>query len=221
MNAKMRQRLIVVTGVIVIVAIVVFAIVAGTTSSKQITVEEAASGEFNGKKVQVQGKVVDNSFTYEAESLTFRIYNSGGDANKTLKVFYAKGVTSNFGNQVDATCTGVIDADGVLQCTELLTQCPSKYEGSTDTIGIEQLLNYGESVVDSTVKITGKIKEGSLQSAGKGDRFVVIDLQGSAEMPVIFDGALSDEVKDGVEVVLTGSLAADKSFKATEVALRG
>ncbi len=65
------------------------------------------------------------------------------------------------------------------------------------------------------------MKDGTLKPAGEGDRFVIVDESGAGEIPVAFDGALSDEVTDGATVVLTGSLNDDGSFAATDVALEG
>ena len=39
------------------------------------------------------------------------------------------------------------------------------------------------------------------------------------ELPVLFEDALSDEVKDGSVLVLTGSLNEDGKFHATDVAI--
>jgi cytochrome c-type biogenesis protein CcmE len=210
-----------VTGVVVIVAVVVLAIVAGTTSAKTVTVAEAADGNYSGAKVQVTGKVVDNSFSYSSETLSFSIYDETGDADKTLKVVYDKGVSTSFGNQITATCTGVIDTQGILQCSELLTQCPSKYEGATDALTVKQMSAYGAEIIGKPVKVTGTIKAGSMKAAGQGDRFVIVDDSGETELPVAFEGALSAEVKDGAAVVVSGALSESKSFMATDVALRG
>ena len=48
-----------------------------------------------------------------------------------------------------------------------------------------------------------------------------VDAETGEAMPVVFEGALSDEVSDGSAVVLTGSLGADGKFAATDVALEG
>jgi cytochrome c-type biogenesis protein CcmE len=260
----------VVTGVIVIVIAVVLAIVGGATAAKTISVAEAVSGSSNGVKVQVTGKVVDNSYSLDGNVLTFSIYEDSGDAdgasgaNDTdsadgagnnpsgssagniaaataasyqLKVRYDRGVSATFGNQVTAICTGTIGEDGVLACTELVTKCPSKYENSTDALSVSQLLSYGEQIVGKPVKVAGTIQAGTLKSAAEGqDRFVIVgaDSAGSTggagvagtagdlvELSVAYSGALSDEVRDGSEVVLTGALDNNGRFEATDVALRG
>ncbi len=221
LNTKMKRRLTAVTGAIVIVVAVVLAIVAGTTSAKTVTVAEAAEGAYKGSKIEVTGKVVDNSFTYSSSSLAFSIYDEAGDVAKTLKVIYDKGVQSSFGNQITATCTGVIDEQGTLRCSELVTQCPSKYEGATDALTVTQMSNYGAEIIGKPVKVTGTIKAGTMKAAGQGDRFVITDESGENEFSVVYEGALSDEVKDGAAVVLSGALSDPDSFIATDVALKG
>ncbi|MDR3037334.1 MAG: cytochrome c maturation protein CcmE [Coriobacteriales bacterium] len=237
-NSRLKRRLVVVTGVIVIVIVVVLAIVSSTTASHTISVAQAASGSYNGSKVQVTGKVVDNSFVIEGDVLSFFISEDAGaagvggsnDTNSSpsgpakLKVIYDKGVSATFGNQVTAICTGTINQEGVLICTELVTQCPSKYENATTALGVSQLLDYGSDIFDKPVKVTGTIKAGTLGPVGQASRFVLVDATGGAgearELPISYDGALSADIKDGATVVLTGSLLSLQKFEATEVALK-
>ncbi len=180
MNKRLKRRLFAVTGVVIIVVVVVLAIVAGTSAAKTLTVEQAATGGFNGSRVEITGEVVDNSFSYEGDVLTFAIYDKEGAKDKTLKVVYDRGVTSAFGNQITATCTGIIDEQGILRCSELVTQCPSKYEGSTDALSVTQLSTYGREVIGKPIKVTGTIKAGTMTSAGKGDRFVIVDTKSTS-----------------------------------------
>jgi cytochrome c-type biogenesis protein CcmE len=256
-NNRLRRRLVVVTGVIVIVIVVVLAVVGAATGYETITVAQATSGSFNGSRVQVTGKVVDNSYSLDGDVLSFLIYEDADGADTTgaentsaitgaatdatgentgaLKVVYDKGFSATFGNQVEAICTGTIGADGVLKCTELVTKCPSKYESSVDALTVSQLLSYDAQIIDKPVKVIGKLKAGTLATVGKGDRFVIIDVNeagtdgtagtattiGSNELPVRYDGALSDEIQDNITLVLTGSLNASGRFEATDVALKG
>ena len=221
LNRRLKRRLVVVTGVIIVVIVAVLAIVGGSTASKTVTVAEAASGKFNGSKVQVSGKVVSNSYTFAGDVLTFFIYDEESGAQTSLKVVYDKGVSATFGNDVTAICTGRIGDDGVLLCSELVTKCPSKYESSVDALGVEQLLSYGQGIVGTPVKVSGVIRAGSLKPAGQGDRLVITDAVGGKELTVIFSGALSEGIKDGSTVVLTGTLNASGRFEASEVALKG
>lgn len=221
MNAKMKKRMIAVSGVIVIVLILVLAFVGGNTAATTMSIAEAAENPQAGQKVQVSGNVVQGSFSTSNDVLTFKIYDPEGDPATQLEVRYDGAASSTFGNDVTAICTGKINDEGVLECSELVTKCPSKYENADSALTVEQLLGYGESVYGNVVKVAGSVGAGSLKAAGQGDRFILVDAETGDSMPVIFEGALSDEVSDGSAVVLTGSLGADGKFAATDVALEG
>ena len=221
MNAKTKRRMVVVTGVIVIVLVVVLAVVGGSTSAKTVSVAEAATGQYADQRIQVSGNVVENSFSTEGNVLTFDIYDPDGNASEQLRVRYDGGVSATFGNDVTAICTGKMGADGVLLASELVTKCPSKYENATDALDVAQLVGYGKDIEGKPVKVTGTVKAGSLAAAGQGDRLVLASSDGSAELAVLYDGALSEEVVEGSALVITGSLQADGKFAATDVALEG
>ena len=221
MNAKMKKRMIAVSGVIVIVLILVFAFVGGNTAATTMSIAEAAENPQAGQKVQVSGNVVQDSFSTSNDVLTFKIYDPEGDPATQLEVRYDGAASPTFGNDVTAICTGKINDAGVLECSELVTKCPSKYENADSALTVEQLLGYGESVYGNVVKVAGSVGAGSLKAAGQGDRFILVDAETGDSMPVVFEGALSDGIADGSAVVLTGSLGADGKFAATDVALEG
>lgn len=221
MNAKMKKRMIAVSGVIVIVLILVLAFVGGNTAATTMSIAEAAENPQAGQKVQVSGNVVQDSFSTSNDVLTFKIYDPEGDPATQLEVRYDGAASSTFGNDVTAICTGKINDAGVLECSELVTKCPSKYENADSALTVEQLLGYGESVYGNVVKVAGSVGAGSLKAAGQGDRFILVDPETGDSMPVVFEGALSDGIADGSAVVLTGSLGADGKFAATDVALEG
>lgn len=221
MNAKMKKRMIAVSGVIVIVLILVLAFVGGNTAATTMSVAEAAENPQAGQKVQVSGNVVQDSFATADNVLTFKIYDPDGDPATQLEVRYDGAASSTFGNDVTAICTGKINDAGVLECSELVTKCPSKYENADSALGVAQLLGYGDSVIGKVVKVAGPIEAGTLTAAGQGDRFAILDAESGEELPVLFDGALSDEVVEGATVVLTGSLGDNGKFTATDVALEG
>lgn len=221
MNAKMKKRMIAVSGVIVIVLILVLAFVGGNTAATTMSIAEAAENPQAGQKVQVSGNVVQDSFSTSNDVLTFKIYDPEGDPATQLEVRYDGAASSTFGNDVTAICTGKINDAGVLECSELVTKCPSKYENADSALTVEQLLGYGESVYGNVVKVAGSVGAGSLKAAGQGDRFILVDAETGDSMPIVFEGALSDGIADGSAVVLTGSLGADGKFAATDVALEG
>ena len=221
MNAKMKKRMIAVSGVIVIVLILVLAFVGGNTAATTMSIAEAAENPQAGQKVQVSGNVVQDSFSTSNDVLTFKIYDPEGDPATQLEVRYDGAASSTFGNDVTAICTGKINDAGVLECSELVTKCPSKYENADSALTVEQLLGYGESVYGNVVKVAGSVGAGSLKAAGQGDRFILVDAETGDSMPGVFEGALSDGIADGSAVVLPGSLGADGKFAATDVALEG
>ena len=186
-----------------------------------MSIAEAAENPQAGQKVQVSGNVVQDSFSTSNDVLTFKIYDPEGDPATQLEVRYDGAASSTFGNDVTAICTGKINDAGVLECSELVTKCPSKYENADSALTVEQLLGYGESVYGNVVKVAGSVGAGSLKAAGQGDRFILVDAETGDSMPVVFEGALSDGIADGSAVVLTGSLGADGKFAATDVALEG
>ncbi|MEF9841100.1 MAG: cytochrome c maturation protein CcmE [Raoultibacter sp.] len=218
----MKKRLVAVTGVIVIVVIIILAVVGSGTAAQSVTVAQAANGEFAQKRVQVSGNVVENSFETTGNVLTFDIADPQGNPGVILHVSYDGGVAATFGNDVTAICTGKIDDEGVLHASELVTKCPSKYESSSDALTVARLQEYGDTVLDKPVKVMGTVKPSTLMAAGGGDRFILLDTEeGTIELPVVFEGALSDEVKEGTTLVVTGSMGDKGKFTATDVALKG
>jgi cytochrome c-type biogenesis protein CcmE len=75
LNARMKRRLVVVTGLIVIVFVVVAAVVGSFTSSRSVTVAQALAPEMKGQRVQVSGQVVNNSYSIEGDTLVFKIFD--------------------------------------------------------------------------------------------------------------------------------------------------
>lgn len=221
MNTKTKRRMMAATGIIVIVLIVVLAVVGGNSAARTVSVAQALAPDNVGKKIQVTGNVVQNSFTVEGNSLVFSIYDPEVDpaASKQLRVSYDGGVSATFGNDVVAICTGKLDANALLVCSELVTKCPSKYENATDALSIEKLLGYGDEVAGKPVKVYGTIKAGTLGGVDKDVRFVLVDGETGHELPIHYDGALPDAMGEGVAIVLTGSIGADGAFTATNVAL--
>ncbi|NHM14142.1 cytochrome c maturation protein CcmE domain-containing protein [Xiamenia xianingshaonis] len=220
MNTKTKRRMIAVTGVIVMVLIVVLAVVGGSSSATTVSVAEAATGDYAGQKIQVSGNVVDDSFETKDNVLTFAIYDPEGDGSQQVNVRYAGGVSATFGNGVTAICTGKLDENGVLNASELVTKCPSKYENASEALGVAQLLGYGEEVVGKPVKVTGFVEAGSLAAAGAGDeRFVLVDPESGTTLPIAYEGALSDDIADEITLVVTGSIDEGGKFTATDVAI--
>ncbi len=223
LNAKTKKRLIIVTGIIIIALAIILAMVGSGSSAKSVSISQAASGDYKNQRVQVSGNVVENSYQTTGNVLTFKIYDPDDSTAPQLTVTYDGGVSATFGNDVTAICTGKMGEDGVLAASELVTKCPSKYESGTEALTVSRMLEYGSDITDKTVKVAGKVKAGSQNAAGSGDRFVLVDSDDSTHVvAVVFDDALSAETTaDGASVVLTGHMGSDGKFAATDVALEG
>ncbi|MDR1088311.1 MAG: cytochrome c maturation protein CcmE [Coriobacteriales bacterium] len=220
MNVNLKRRLVVVSGIIVVVLVVVLAIVASTAGYQSITVAEALEGEQRDKRVQVSGEVVTDSYAIEGTKLSFSVYDPEGDPKDQLAVVYEGGVSATFGNGVTAICSGRINGLGVLECSELVTKCPSKYETATDALSVSQLLGYGASIEGKPLKVYGYVKPQSLGSVEAAQRLVLVDGATDVELPVLFTGAMPDTVGDNSVLVVTGSLNSSGQFNATTLALR-
>ena len=124
MNKAAKKRLIVVGLVIVAVAIALFAVLGGGAAATTLTVEQAVSGDYEGKKIQVSGPVVKDSYTTEGTNCIFKIAGSEESSTAELEVIYGKGMPSSFGTGVTAICTGTLQ-DGTRLCSALAPTGPS------------------------------------------------------------------------------------------------
>lgn len=216
MNSKMKKRMIAVAGIIAIVVIALFAVVGAGAGAQVASVSDVANGKYADKKIEVSGIVADNSYAVDQQGvLTFQI--KGDDDAGLLNVRYDKGVSSTFGNGVTAICTGRME-NGVLNCSELVTKCPSKYESGSSALSVGQLLGYdSNSMIGKTVKVSGSVN--ALGPVTAEVRFQLRDAD-AAQLSIVYAAALPDAVADGTNVVVTGALQDDKgTFLATDVAL--
>ena len=219
MDKRTKRRLIVVTLIIVIVAIVILAVLGSGSASTTVSVSQAASGDYNGKRVQVSGTVVEDSYENTSDGMSFAIFDPD-DATQQIHVDYTGAVPSSFGSGVTAICTGTMGDDGTLAATELLTKCPSKYESAEGALTVEMIQENADIYTGQDVKLAGYIKEGTLVPAGdaasESGRFILYSQ--SAEIAVDFDGAIPDGIGEGSSVVLGGHLEENGHFAADSIA---
>ena len=216
MNKAAKKRLVIVGLVIAMVAVALFAVLGSGGAATALSVSEAVSGDYDGKKVQVSGAVVQDSYTSEGTSAVFEIVDDD-DPSATLEVTYGGAMPATFGNGVTAICTGVVE-DGGLACSELITKCPSKYESAEGSITVATLLSNAGAYTGTEVKLAGYVTAGTIAGIDADVRFTV-NSQGSS-VDVAYDGALPDGLEDGSAVVVTGVLAeGGELFEATDVAL--
>lgn len=216
MNTQAKKRLTLVGLIVVVVALVLFVVLGSGGTAKALSVEQAASGEYEGKKVQVSGTVVDGSYTTQGTSAVFAVADED-NAAATLNVTYDGALPATFGNGVTAICTGTVTGD-TLVCTEMLTKCPSKYESAEGALTVETLLANPNAYIGTEVSLAGYVTEGSLAGIDADVRFNVNSQDASID--VVYDGALPEGCEDGTAVVVTGTLSQDGSvFEATDVAI--
>jgi cytochrome c-type biogenesis protein CcmE len=55
-------------------------------------------------------------------------------------------------------------------------------------------------------KLTGKVVNGSVSKDGNGLRFRIRDRDGTASVPVVYQGVVPDPFRDGREVIVSGEL---------------
>ena len=217
-SSSKKTRYAVVGGIVVIVLIAAAAFLSTGTVATAMSVGEAAADASSGKKVEVTGNVVDDSYKISGDTLDFSIYDPD-NLSTTLQVRYDRGVSATFGNGVTAICTGTLE-DGVLRCTQLVTKCPSKYETASNALSVSQLQGYGDAILSKNVKVAGVLAAGTLKGVDESPRLVLADVDAEGEqLPVRYSGALSEQVAEGATLVVTGALQQDGSFEATQVAL--
>lgn len=210
MNKRARTRLIVVTVAIAVIAVASYFVLQGSGQSL-LTVKAIKAGEVDaGTRVKATGVVADGSWDGSANPMRFAIKDDGADG-PTLAVVYGGTVPSGFGDKTMVTLTGALNGRGEFEATEMMTQCPSKYE-SQKPFAIGELLADKANATGVTVRITGTVTEGL-----EGGRFTVADSAAStATLDVIFGGTL-DGLVEGAVIEAAGQLDRSGTFKATGV----
>jgi len=107
-----------------IVFIVLIAGVFSTNVSPYISVTELISGNVINRNVQVYGKAVIESISFDTSKsiLTFDIT----DGTNNVTVSY-KGMVNNLENSTEVVAGGQYDK-GVFNAEKILVKCPSKYQ---------------------------------------------------------------------------------------------
>ena len=212
MNKKAKRRLVVVGGIVVIAMLVIVAIAGSGGAASSLSIGDVLGGGYEGKKVQVSGAVVADSLTSEGSTAVFAIAPEEGDASQELTVSYDGALPATFGTGVVAICTGTV-TDGVLNATEMVTKCPSKYESAEGSLTVKGLLDQADSLGGDEVSVCGYVS-GKVNSVDADYRFV-LESQGET-IEVKWDGGMDEAVADGTAVVIKGSLGSDGSFVASE-----
>ena len=125
----MKAKL-VVGGIVVIAGIVL-----GALNFMESNVEYAdfATAAKMSKKVQVKGEwVKDQPTAFDADKVKFSFYLKD-DANKVMKVVLDGAKPNNFELATSVVAKGKC-VNGEFHASEVLTKCPSKYEGTSEAV---------------------------------------------------------------------------------------
>lgn len=226
MNKRARNRLIGVTAIIVIAfGAIIFG--GGLNGAYVKSVKDIATDEsLVGQRVKFSGEVVPGSWEKGVKPLRFKVRQEPKEGETVdpngpqITIVYNKAAPSTFGNNVVATVTGKLQEGDVVEATDLMTKCPSKYKSKTGADKVGELIAAAAGKKVEYAKVTGFVATGSMKSATEEIRFVVQEsASGGAQLKVAYEGALPAGMTDGSEVVLSGSLGEDGVFTATDVAL--
>jgi cytochrome c-type biogenesis protein CcmE len=128
-NKKSRTRLLIATGVIVVVFVIGVVFLVQRQGAYYRQVSDLTTGKYDGKNVKVGGRVLGGSIDRDASGVHFTIEDLTGKAD-TVKVTYAGQMPNTFDAGVDVVVVGkYASTDGVITADQLQTKCPSKYKG--------------------------------------------------------------------------------------------
>lgn len=125
MNGKM------IAGIVIIAAALVFG--AMTFIESNVEYMDFAKAERVNKKVQVKGKWVSERETQFNASTSQFVFYMVDDNAKEVKVVLDGGKPNNFEIATEIVAKGRFK-DGYFHANEVLTKCPSKYEGDGSAV---------------------------------------------------------------------------------------
>ena len=130
MNKKSRTRLLVATGVIVVVFIVGVVILVQRQGAYYRQVSELATGQYDGKNVKVGGRVLDGTIERDSTGVHFAIEDLTGKTRDRQRALRGQ-MPNTFDAGVDVVVIGKYASNGqLITADQLQTKCPSKYKGS-------------------------------------------------------------------------------------------
>jgi cytochrome c-type biogenesis protein CcmE len=127
-NKKSRTRLLIATGVIVVVFVIGVVFLVQKQGAYYRQVSDLTSGQYDGKNVKVGGRVIDGTISRDDSGVHFEIQDLTGKSD-TVEVSYSGQMPNTFESGVDVVVIGKY-ASNVLTADQLQTKCPSKYKGS-------------------------------------------------------------------------------------------
>ena len=133
MNKKSRTRLLVATGVIVVVFVIGVVILVERQGAYYRQVSQLTTGQYNGKNVQVGGKVLNGTIKRDDSGVHFTIQDLTGKTS-TVNVVYSGQMPNTFSSGVDVVVEGkYVSGDQTITASQLQTKCPSKYKAQATT----------------------------------------------------------------------------------------
>ena len=133
MNKKSRTRLLIATGVIVVVFVIGVVFLVQRQGAYYSQVSDLSTGKYDGKNVKVGGRVLDGTIARDASGVHFTIEDLTGKSD-TVKVTYAGQMPNTFDPGVDVVVVGkYASTDGLITADQLQTKCPSKYKAQATT----------------------------------------------------------------------------------------
>jgi cytochrome c-type biogenesis protein CcmE len=222
MNKRARNRLIIVTAIILVLAVgawLFLSVFSGGGSYEQTVKDVAVGGDAKlvGTRVQVTGTVVAGSWDKKTDPMVFKISSDGTASGPMVEVTYDGAAPNTFGNDTVAILTGTVEKLGQLKASDMLTKCPSKYQATTQSATVAEVL---AAPAGSPISVEGFLSPGTLRPASAAQRFTLsTTATGTAPaFPVSFAGAMPAGTKDGVRLVVFGELKSGV-FAATQVAV--
>ncbi len=215
MNKRARNRLIGVTAIILVIAVAGFLTLTNSGETNKKPSELLADKSLIGQRLKVAGTVVDDSWNGKANPMLFSVRDDDKTDGPELKVSYGGVVPSSFGNKTKAILTGTLSKDGVFEATDMLTQCPSKYQSGATAESVSMLLSQGQTVAGKPMKVLGymstDLENGvfTLQESSAGGKTIQVS----------FSGPTKSDMKLGATVEVGGELGKDGVFNAAEVTL--
>jgi len=129
LNKKSRTRLLVATGVIVVVFVIGVVFLVQKQGAYYRQVSDLTTGKYDGKNVKVGGKVLDGTIKRDSSGVHFTIEDLTGKT-ATVGVTYSGQMPNTFDSGVDVVVIGkYASTDGIITADQLQTKCPSKYKG--------------------------------------------------------------------------------------------
>jgi cytochrome c-type biogenesis protein CcmE len=128
-NKKSRTRLLIATGVIVVVFVIGVVFLVQQQGAYYRQVSDLTTGKYDGKNIKVGGRVLNGTINRDTGGVHFTIEDLTGKPD-TVKVTYAGQMPNTFAAGVDVVVVGkYASTGGVITADQLQTKCPSKYKG--------------------------------------------------------------------------------------------